>query len=382
MADEVQLPWYKRVSEKWLNWAVNILLIAALGYLLGRPAAPVPLPPDEPIFMAKGAILDEKAEEAFQSTLQFKSFGETPAGQAKRADAADVYLGEAARAAIGGLPEEIDQGNIGTCVGCSMVWTAEIGETADMVAAKQAGKPVPAFKPLSVASMYGGARVEIGNKKYRMNLRGDGAVGAHMQEYLKDYGLAPAGKYGNLDVPRYSISQARDWGNKGVPADVLAEAKKNPVQMVVPCKTTDELADAIRKGFPAQICSSVAYVMGRNSDGICELNPRDSWAHALACDGVMMLRGERLFHIQNSWGIRAHTGPLGWGNPSPGGFWARDKAVAVMLREKSCYAFDVNAFKRRVIDWEIVKAPEPFRADLKFAFNARSRSDASYSLGF
>jgi hypothetical protein len=59
--------------------------------------------------------------------------------------------------------------------------------------------------------------------------------------------------------------------------------------------------------------------------------------------------------LDNSWGVEAHNGPVGAGNPGPEGFWADAETLEEMLAEGDSWAFSaVEGFPDRgVISWWI-----------------------------
>jgi hypothetical protein len=72
------------------------------------------------------------------------------------------------------------------------------------------------------------------------------------------------------------------------------------------------------------------------------------------------------FHIENSWGDKAMTGPTGWGSPSTAGFWAEASVVKRMLDAGDTWAFSgVKGFPARDSDW-FVQRPAPTRVALNW----------------
>lgn len=69
------------------------------------------------------------------------------------------------------------------------------------------------------------------------------------------------------------------------------------------------------------------------------------------------------FWIQNSWGVAAHRGPTGKGNPPEGGFWADAAVVGRMLAQGDSWAFgDAAGFPAKAplpIDWFAHRRPDP-----------------------
>lgn len=91
--------------------------------------------------------------------------------------------------------------------------------------------------------------------------------------------------------------------------------------------------------------------------------------NCMALDGYHIdTDGREYGHITNSWGARAHTGPVGWGNPNLAGFWTDSKTIDGMLRQDDSWAFSgVTGFPARQIDWNVMADPRINRGRLLLA---------------
>lgn len=159
------------------------------------------------------------------------------------------------------------------------------------------------FEPL-----YGGARVNIGKGWLGRSHRGDcrcgrcpneGAAGSHAAEYLWRWGLLERGKYGRFDLSRPNESLACDWGNDGVPQEILMAGAEHPC-LCHRVYNTDELADCCAAGYFAAYCSP--YLWGdRDLDGMSRI--AQAGAHCEEVSGVFLLpSGQTAFTKQQSWG--------------------------------------------------------------------------------
>ncbi|MFH0982012.1 MAG: hypothetical protein V2A79_10775 [Planctomycetota bacterium] len=244
----------------------------------------------------------------------------------------------------------------GTC--CGHGWT-RLAEDC-IIWAIGSGQAMAWPGQLSVAVNYAGSRVEIGGGK----LRGDGSVGAWVAKWVSKFGVLPKKKFGivNLDVS----GQAEDdlavrWGRSGVgvPDELEPEAKLHPVETVSLADDIDTALGLLANGYAGAMCSNLAFQTVRNSEGICEFNPRDRWPHCMEVRGVCRVKsGEYVVAIQQSWGNNP-TGPnkvtLYSGREivlPEGVFFIRLDPFAKAIGAKDTFmASGVKGFPRRPIDW-------------------------------
>jgi len=206
------------------------------------------------------------------------------------------------------------------------------------------------WRPVSVEVIYGGSRVDVGGGR----ISGDGSVGAWAKEYVASKGgIAAMQKYASADLSVFSPTRARDFGRRGVPPDIAAEAKMHPVKGCALVKSWADVKRAVQQGYPVAVCSDQGFTMERDSTGRCR--PQGTWPHCLALIAVRTGPNEGGF-LLNSWGDSAHTGPVWPADMPVAGFWADASVIDRMVRQGDSFALaDVEGFPARKLDW-VVKA--------------------------
>lgn len=265
--------------------------------------------------------------EAIKSRLQFPTADKTPVGSISTGDLPkSVHLWK--------LYEQLHPGKkcpgrnqlqVGSCVSFGTAKAIEHTMCSEIVM----GDPEE-FRDLAQEVIYGGSRVEIGGGQ----INGDGSVGAWAAEFVKKYGVVARGKYGNVNLEAYSESTCRKFGSSGVPAELEVEARLHPVSDTTQVNDWENGRKMIAAGHGIAICSNRGFVMQRDSQGRCR--PSGTWYHCMAFDGY---EGDDEGHITNSWGLDAHTGPVGAGDPNTDGFWTDADTIDKMLRQKDSWAF-------------------------------------------
>lgn len=159
-------------------------------------------------------------------------------------------------------------------------------------------------------------------------------------------------KYGEYDLSKYTAIGGR-WGSRGVPEELVAEAKKHQVKTISLINTVQQAKDAIANGYALSVCSMSGFSSKRDQYGIAKRS--GSWAHAMAWVGMDDTRerhNETLFLVQNSWGVW-NSGPRVHDQPD-GSFWIRERDAAEMLSQNGSWVFsDVDGFPPRNVQWTI-----------------------------
>lgn len=327
-----------------LRFALAAAAIAAgfaVGYVSTRHAPPSAEPP----FGAMGWHDDPVAVEHVVATTRRLAFSATPAGQVAAELPKAVYLWEAHRRITGQNPQPRDQGDVGSCV--SQGTSRAIERT--MAAQILAGQPFELLDLVEEA-IYGGSRVEVGGGR----IRGDGSVGAWAAEFVRRWGVVSRGVHGRYDLTRYSVPLCKEWGSRGVPDEIEEIARRHPVRDTARVTTWAEAKRAIAQGHGIAVCSSQGFERQRDARGVCR--PRGVWYHCMAIDGYHVdVDGREYGRIENSWGPDYHVGPVGWGNPNTGGFWAESSVIERMLKQGDSWAFSaVEGFPAKAINWDLL----------------------------
>jgi hypothetical protein len=210
---------------------------------------------------------------------------------------------------------------IGDCV------SHGFGHGIDLLEAVQiaVGKKNDVFKQTATEAIYGMARVDIGGGA----MWGDGAVGAWAAKAVSTLGTVSRDVVGPYDGKR-----AKQWGSRGVPADIKSEAREHKVKTTSLITTYDELEDAIANGYPVTVCPNWGFTMTRDQQGFC--TPRGTWAHCMLIVGIRAdsRPGACIFQ---SWGSEVPSGPLALDQP-PNSFWVDRDVVAKMLAAEDSWS--------------------------------------------
>lgn len=304
---------------------------------------------------SQGWISNPEEVASIVANMPVKTFGDTPAGKILSADMPRFVYGWKAYENMFARPPPVkNQGQVGSCVGFGSGTAIERTLSNEIVRNKGNRSEWTRF---AEEVTYGGSRVEIGGGK----IRGDGSVGAWAAKFATTYGMVPRKQYPGKDLSTYSESLCREWGNKGVPPEFEAIAKQFPVKSFVQVKVWEELKAALAQGYFVAICSNQGFANTRDANGVAQA--RGNWGHCLACDGYQITDDKREYaHLVNSWGTDWISGPTGWGNPGPEGFWAESAVVDRMLKQGDSWAFSgVTGFpSRKPLTWD-VSLPVPLR---------------------
>lgn len=289
-----------------------------------------------------GWINDHEAVESIIKLQPFASFGDTPANDIPVLPT-HVFLWESARKITGNLLPSRSQGRIGSCVSFGTARAIEY----TMLAEISQGDP-ESYKTLVEEVIYGGSRVEIGRKR----IRGDGSIGAWAAEFVKQFGVVARGVHGKYDLTTYSESTCRTFGDEGVPVELETIARFHPVKTITKVSSWDEAKKALAQGYGISVCSNQGFSKKRDDNGVAAA--QGSWSHCMCLAGYIVLpSGEEYGRFDNSWGPNYTTGPVGWGDPGPEGFWASSIVTHKMLAYNDSWAFStVSGFPLR-LDWVI-----------------------------
>jgi hypothetical protein len=160
-------------------------------------------------------------------------------------------------------------------------------------------------------------------------------------------------KYDSIDLSVYNSSTGTRWGSRGIPPEVITEAKKHQVKTISLVNTIEQARDAIANGYALSVCSGAGFSSRRDQHGIASRS--GGWSHAMAwvaTDDSHEIYKETLFLVQNSWG-NWNSGPKRFDQPD-GSFWIRESVAASMLSGNGSWAFsDVDGFPPRKVIWTL-----------------------------
>lgn len=365
----VEPTWKKFIPTNWqaIVSSLVIALITAIATKFGftpPPAPPVPMPifPEDWVTIesddgkyirgfATGWV-PPRGEDKKIALMTVPEFADTEAGHALNVfgDAdGNAFLWKAAIKVRGAHIPTRNQGSVGSCVGFGFSCAGEYALVVQV--ANNAGRPQDGNIDIVQEATYAFSRVEQ-NGGFAP-LVGDGSMGSWAAPAIQKFGFLKRGVYGSQDLTKYDTTRCRLWGRKGVPDELEPEAKKNLVGGAALVKTAEEAKKALLQGYPVAVCSDVGFAgqSQRDADGF--LKARGSWNHCMTFIGFHAAKNA--FYCMNSWGEDWVGGPLGAGDPPPGGFWVTFATVDRMMSQGDSYAIsNVKGFPRRklnVDDW-------------------------------
>lgn len=240
------------------------------------------------------------------------SFGDTEAGLG--GDIPDEAFGwRWWKTATGSEFPELAQGSVGSCCAFGASHAAMVSMAGEVVS----GDPESAVIP-SPEVIYGFSRVQVNGG--RSPFRSDGSTGAWVAQAMKDFGILEKTVVGSFDLSKYSEARCREWGSRGVPAELVEAAKAHRFTSISRIRTFEDFCRAIANGFGVIVASQVGFNNSRrDSEGFCK--PSGRWAHCMA--GLAYRKGKRPGgFIKNSWGAGSNSGPKYPADDMPnGGFW-------------------------------------------------------------
>lgn len=195
------------------------------------------------------------------------------------------------------------------------------------------------YEAISHGVFYG-----LGREVANMLGGGDGCYGGAMAKAAVQFGCVSNADAKDSDT---DDTLAKEYGSRGVPADLKALAKKHLVKTTSLVKSADEAKAALQNGYPVPISSDQGFSMERDSDGMCRAE--GSWAHCMLLIGY---RGDKKwFCILQSWGKNTPSGPTALGQPDCS-FWAEWDAVDHMLKQEDSFAAsNFDGYPSRDIPW-------------------------------
>ena len=194
------------------------------------------------------------------------------------------------------------------------------------------------LKQTATEAIYGMARVDVGGGQLG---RSDGAVGAWAAKAVSTFGTVSRDVVGPYDGNR-----AKQWGSRGVPAEIKTAAGAHKVRTATLVSTYEELEDALANGYPVPVCSNQGFTLTRDPQGFC--SPHGTWGHCMLIVGVRADERPGACIFQ-SWGSTMPDGPLALDQPS-NSFWAeRDVVVSMLAMQDSWAISDFDGYPGRAL---------------------------------
>ena len=238
-----------------------------------------------------------------------------------------------------------NQGQVGSCVGNAEALDLSVELAVDIIVGNV---PMQFTCMASAESCYALSR-EAGN----MLGGGDGSYGAAAAKSSTTMGTLWQQPYGSVDLSEYSVERCRQWGSRGVPADLKPIAAQTKLLSSYQIKNVDEAWALIGAGHPLNQCSNLGFATTRDSDGACK--QQGSWGHSMALIGRRTTAsGRRLFICMNSWGEDWVSGPVYEDQPQ-GSFGIDYEVVAKAVAQNDMFVkANMEGIKRRKLDWSQV----------------------------
>lgn len=268
----------------------------------------------------KGVIPDPAADAALVTFLQTHG-GYADAGDAcddyglRNSGAGKLWLTYSAATILfpGCLPGGYQQR--GSCVAWSSRNAALVSYCAYVLWGKNEEKfAIPTVSKVAIAN---GVASTEGIYWFR-NHGGDGWSGsAAAQVLINKCGLLLRRDYPEigLDLTRYDKSTEGRWGASEPPESVKAVCRQHLCSNATVVKSWEQARDMLANGYALSTTGSEAFVRERDEWGVSALDPRDSWAHAMAVTAAddrpetHAKYGCGLALVQNSWPADYFTGP-------------------------------------------------------------------------
>ena len=352
-----------------IGLALGLLLAAAWTSLL-PPVSSQQRITGEPPPGDYGYHPNPEAAKRFLASLSEPRFEQAGKECVEKRAGRDTYLYRAmyrAHQARYGKPFVVGRQLNGSCVAWGMHHALYIAESVEW---DIGNRDEPPLIP-STEAVYGAARVE--SQKHPCDGKRayggwqDGSWGSAAAEAVSKWGILYRKKYPFADLTIYDGEKEKQWGafgqggeNDNCVAD--EEAKKTPATYVSLVTTFDAAAAAIEAGYPVTVASDQGFEMRRQEDG--SARPSGQWMHQMCFTSVRYqannphIKDDQLLAL-NSWGDRAHSGPLDPPDQPEGSFWVARPVAERMLSQQDSYAVGKIKFHWRDIDHHRFLAPVP-----------------------
>lgn len=254
------------------------------------------------------------------------------------------FLAQAEGIPTGQPLPSMNQGQVGSCVGFGTARAGSVVAACDIY---------HRHEDEEYHRWCGEAIYAIGRQVANQLGGGDGSTGAWSIAGIRKLGTLHYYNYGSFDLTGTGNLKAREWANRGVPAEYLEEAAKYKVIAAYRLNNTDELKAALQNGYAAIICANIGYANVRDRDGFARR--QGQWAHCMAIIAYRGLSsGREGFLISNSWAAWNSGGV--WPEDQPeGSMWVTPQdAQAHLSAGDSWIIAGYEGFKKRELPWKEV----------------------------
>lgn len=253
-------------------------------------------------------------------------------------DAKDALLYRAWKDVLGDYPHYVAQ-KIGDCTSFGSGHCIDLTQCIEI----SVGKEPLAYLETCTEFIYG-----VGREIAGMLGGSDGCYGVAVAKALVEVGAVPRKLVGD-----YSGQRAKEWGAKGVPAELKTEAAKHKLGAAALVTTLEELDAGLANCYVAAGGFSQGFTMHRDANGMCQQSGR--WGHEQCCIGRRTRNGRREYLLGQSWGDNVPDGPLTDDQPSFS-FWIDEAAMASILSQRDFLVFSkFGGFDRRPlpVKWSV-----------------------------
>lgn len=290
---------------------------------------------------------DPVATSQFVDTLRHPTFADVMLALPENDNDALVYRAITQLMGVKLLPAR-DQGQVGSCTGNGGATAIDLTTACQIV---YDGNHNLWRARASAEYTYAASRQITNNLSNQ-----DGSYGAAVAKAITNYGTIhqlqysfPDGEQDNLT--KYSANLCKQWGARGVPADLITAAAPHKMHTTTKITTWQQARSALQNGYGISVCSQIGFDGGvRDQNGFMPV--KGVWPHCMAAIAYRgQSSGKQGFLIHNSWGDSWASGPLYQDQPL-GSFYVTTQVFQTMLNAGDTFAYSTyDGFPAQSLDW-------------------------------